>query len=290
MNMKRGFKGFTAMVLALTMVLAMTAASADGLLGWLFGGKETTIRIGTTDTVHAEILNSDVVKDKMAGLGYTLEVVVYDGYVQQNTAVSEGTDMVNYFQHRPYLGSYNETVPEDEQLAAAFAVNYEPFGIYSDKIMDLSELQDGAKIGLPIDPVNETRALMLLAAAGLIEVPEGTDANSIITRSDITAEMNPRGFELVEVNAALLPFILVDYAIAVTSAPYAVAAGFRPADDALVLESPDSPFAALYTHIVAVRPENLQEDWVLALGEVLRSEEVRQFMLDTCGGSILPVE
>ena len=277
-------KKLLALIVALVVVVAAvviwqaTKPAAD----------ENVIRVGATAAPHAEILNSDVVKNKMAELGYNLEVVIYDGYVLENPAVSDGTDHANYFQHQPYLDSYNATVSDKDKLVGALAVHYEPFGIYSEKITDLSELKDGAKIGLPNDPSNETRAMLLLAAAGLISVPEGANAESVITKYDITAEMNPHGYEFVEVNAELLPATLPDYDIAVINGNYAIGANLKPATDALVLEASDSAFATLYANVVAVRTEDVDADWFKALTTALTTEEARQFMLDKYEGGVVP--
>ena len=212
-------KKLFALALALVLALSLTVASADEL---------KVIRVGATAAPHAEILESEAVTAKLAELGYKLEVVVYEGYVLENPAVADGTDDANYFQHKPYLDSYNETASESEQLVSAFTVHYEPFAIYSKKVTSLADLQDGAHIGLPNDPSNETRALLLLEAAGLITVPEGTTAASSLTKYDITAEMNPHGYVFDEVAAELLAPTLEDYDIAVINGNYALDAGLKP--------------------------------------------------------------
>ena len=132
-------KKLFALALALVLALSLTVASADEL---------KVIRVGATAAPHAEILESEAVTAKLAELGYKLEVVVYEGYVLENPAVADGTDDANYFQHKPYLDSYNETASESEQLVSAFTVHYEPFAIYSKKVTNLADLQDGAHIGL----------------------------------------------------------------------------------------------------------------------------------------------
>lgn len=272
-------KKFFALALALVLALSLTVASADEL---------KVIRIGATAAPHAEILESEAVTTKLAELGYKLDVVVYDGYVLENPAVADGTDDANYFQHTPYLDSYNATASEKEQLVAAFTVHYEPFAIYSANLKDLSELKDGAHIGIPNDPSNETRALLLLEAVGLISVPEGTDASSSLTKYDITKEMNPRGFVFDEVAAELLPSTLEDYDIAVINGNYAIDAGLKPAKDALAVEAADSDFATLYANIVAVRPEDVDADWVKALYTALTTQEAYDYMINTYEGGVIP--
>ena len=272
-------KKFFALALALVLALSLTVASAEEL---------KVIRVGATAAPHAEILESEVVTTKLAELGYKLEVVVYDGYVLENPAVADGTDDANYFQHKPYLDSYNETASENEQLVSAFTVHYEPFAIYSKKVTSLNDLQDGAHIGLPNDPSNETRALLLLEAAGLITVPEGTTAASSLTKYDITDEMNPHGYVFDEVAAELLPSTLEDYDIAVINGNYALDADLKPTKDGLFVESADSEFATLYANIVAVRPADLDSDWVKALHTALTTKEAYDYMINTYEGGVIP--
>lgn len=272
-------KKILAALLSLTLILSLTAVS--------FAETELkTIRIGATAAPHAEILQSDAVTAKLAELGYKLDVVVYDGYTLENPAVSDGTDDANYFQHQPYLDSYNATVPEEDQLVAAFAVHYEPFGIYSSTLTDLADLPDGATVALPNDPSNETRAMLLLAAAGLITVPEGSNAQSTLTQYDITAEMNPKGLKFNEMDASLLAVTLADSDIAVINGNYAIDGGLKPATDALVLEASDSDFATLYANIVTIRKADVDADWVKALKTAICTDEVKTFMEQYNGGVV----
>ncbi len=272
-------KKFFALFLSLALALTLTVAAAEEL---------TVLRIGATAAPHAEILESEAVTKALAELGYKLDVVVYDGYSLENPAVSDGTDLANYFQHQPYLDGYNATANEKDQLVGVFSVHYEPFGIYSKKITSLDELKDGATIAVPNDPSNETRALLLLADAGLITLPEGTTVDSTLTKYDITAEMNPRGFQFEEANAELLPVTLEDYDIAVINGNFAIDAGLKPAKDAIRLEASDSEAAKTYANVVAVRAADVEADWVKALQTALTSEATRQFILDTYEGGVVP--
>ena len=273
-------KKLFALALALVLALSLTVASADEL---------KVIRVGATAAPHAEILESEAVTAKLAELGYKLEVVVYEGYVLENPAVADGTDDANYFQHKPYLDSYNETASESEQLVSAFTVHYEPFAIYSKKVTSLADLQDGAHIGLPNDPSNETRALLLLEAAGLITVPEGTTAASALTKYDITAEMNPHGYVFDEVAAELLAPTLEDYDIAVINGNYAIQAGFDPTKDTLATEKADGLAAKTYQNILVVKEGNENTAKTKELKKALKSDDVRDYINKNYKGAVVPV-
>lgn len=113
----------------------------------------------------------------------TFRIVVYDDYVLPNTALADGELDANYFQHTPYLNSFNASNGTD--LVSAAKIHYEPFGIYGNGVSDLSELQPGATIIIPADDSNETRALLLLQQEGLIKLPDDASAEKGVNHLDI---------------------------------------------------------------------------------------------------------
>ena len=159
-------------------------------------GELQKIVVGASPAPHAEILKAanDVLKEK----GYELEIKEYVDYIQPNLALESGDLDANYFQHLPYLESFNKE--NGTNLVSAGAIHYEPFGVYAGKTTSLDELQDGATIAVPNDTTNEARALLLLEAQGLIKLKE--DAGLTATKNDIVE--NPKNLQLYEVEAAQL--------------------------------------------------------------------------------------
>lgn len=248
--------------------------------------EEQVIRIAASANPHEILLN--FVKDDLKALGYDLQVTWVDGYVLQNPATSAGEYEANFFQHRPYLNNYNETVDEAGKLVAVIPVHYEPFGIYAGTKKSLDELVDGDSIAVPNDPSNETRALLLLQDAGLIVLPEGTDGNSTVTKLDV--KPGKVKIEIVEVDAERLPATLEDVAFAVINGNYAIPAGLYPTRDAVLLESTESEAAVTYTNYVVVRADNADAPFVEALRQVLHSDKVRDFLLtnEEFKGGVVP--
>ncbi|MED9993855.1 MAG: MetQ/NlpA family ABC transporter substrate-binding protein, partial [Oscillospiraceae bacterium] len=156
------------------------------------------ITVGATAVPHAEILEQ--VKDALAAEGYTLNIVIYDDYVLPNQALAEGTLDANYFQHRPYLNSYNESNGTD--LVSAAVIHYEPFGIYGNGVASISEVPEGATIIIPADDSNGTRALLLLQQEGLIELPEDASLEKGVTVLDI---VDDHGYNVQAVQADTVP-------------------------------------------------------------------------------------
>ena len=244
------------------------------------GGELTKIIVGASPAPHAEILNA--AKEILAQKGYELQVMEYVDYIQPNLALESGDLDANYFQHLPYLESFNEENGTD--LVSAAAIHYEPFGIYAGKTASLDALADGAVVAVPNDTSNEARALLLLEAQGLIKLKEGADLT--VTKNDIVE--NPKNLELYEVEAAQIPRVIEDVDIAVINGNYAIEAGFKVAD-ALAVEDSESIAATTYGNVIAVRNGEENDPAVQALIEALKSDEVKKFMEDTYEGAVVPL-
>lgn len=273
-------KRILSLVLALLLVLSLTALLSCG------GNDEKTIVVGASPTPHAEILAQ--IKDALAEKGYTLKIVEYDDYVLPNTALEEGELDANYFQHTPYLNSFNAANKTD--IVSACLVHYEPFGVYGKGVDDLTALADGATIIIPNDGSNETRALFLLAQEGLITLKEGVTAADNLTKLDIVT--NKGNYNIVEVNADMTPAQLKnadDGSIAVVNGNYALGAGLKIAD-ALAQEDASGDAAQLYANIVAVRRGTENDPKIKALVEAIQSEAVAEYMVKTYNGAVIAIK
>ena len=238
------------------------------------------IVVGASPAPHAEILNA--AKEVLASKGYELKIVEYTDYVQPNNALDSGDLDANYFQHKPYLDSFNEQ--NGTNLVSAGAIHYEPFGIYAGKTASLEELPDKATVLVPNDVSNEARALLLLEAQGLIKLKDGVGLEA--TKNDIVE--NTKNLDIVELEAAQLPRSISDGDIAVINGNYAIEAGLK-VSDALATEDSQSLAAATYGNVVAVREGEESSDATKALVEALTSPEVKQFMEETYEGAVVPL-
>ena len=259
-------------------LLGLTLVGIIGLgllAGCSNGGKEDKIiKVGASVTPHAEIL--EVIKPLLQEKGYELEIVEFDDYVLPNTSLAEGELDANFFQHIPYLEQMNKE--KNLNLTYTVKVIITPMGIYSQKHESIDDLKEGAKISVPNDATNETRALKLLADNGIIEVAD----KELITPKDITK--NPKNIEIVEVVAAQVPSTLQDVDLAVINTNIALNVNLNPTKDALVIESSDSPYA----NVLACREDNKDDEKIKALSEALTSDEVRTFIKEKYKGSIVP--
>ena len=245
-------------------------------------GELETITVGASSTPHAEIL--DAVSGELEALGYNLEVVVFNDYVQPNTALADGDLDANYFQHEPYLTTFNSERGTD--LVSAGAIHYEPMGIYPGTKSSLDDIAEGDTIAIPNDGSNETRALLLLQDLGYITLADGIDASSNATIEAIVD--NPLNLEITEMNAENIPHILADVACGIINGNYALQADLT-GDDALASESADSDAAQTYANIVACRNGDENSDKVQALITALTSETCREYIESTYNGAVVPI-
>ena len=246
--------------------------------------EKAVIKVGATSTPHGEILEH--IKGALAEQGYDLQITIYDDYVLPNKALADGELDANYFQHTPYLNSYNEANGTD--LVSAALIHYEPFGLYGNGVTSLSDVAEGASIVIPADDSNETRALLLLAQEGLITLPEGANAVDGVTTLDI---VDDHGYKITTVQADTVAaqFNNSDNgSLAVINGNYALAAGLN-ASDALAVEDASGSAAQTYANIIAVRTGEENSDKTTALVNALRTDDVKQFIADTYSGAVIAI-
>lgn len=239
-----------------------------------------TIKVAATIVPHSEIL-AEAAKI-LAEQGWDLEVVEYEDYVQPNLVVEAGDFDANYFQHIPYLNSFNEE--QGTHLVNAGGIHYEPFGIYPGTKKSLDELADGDTIAVPNDTTNEARALLLLQDNGIITLKEGAG----LTATVLDIESNPKNIQIQELEAAQVPRVKDEVAFVVLNGNYALEAGFSVSRDSIAYEKSDSEAAKTYVNIIAVKEGNENNEGIKALVEVLKSDAIRDFINQKYDGAVIP--
>ena len=204
----------------------------------------------------------------MAAQGITLKVLEFTDYVTPNEALESGQIDANFFQHLPYMDSFNQE--RGYHLVNAGGIHIEPMALYSKKVKSLDEIAAGSTIAIPNDPTNEGRALLLLQSAGLIKL----DPAAGITATPINIVENPKNLKFTELEAATMPRILTDVDAAVINGNYAIPAGLIASVDGLFVEGADSP----YVNIIAVKDGNQADARVVALVQALQSQEIVEFI------------
>jgi D-methionine transport system substrate-binding protein len=239
------------------------------------GAVAEDIKVGVSPGEHAEIMEE--VAKVAAPKGLNIDVVEFSDYVVPNQALADGDIQANSFQHVPYLE--NQMKDRGFELAVVGTTITTPMGVYSDKIKSLDELPDGAKVGIPNDPTNGGRALLVLQQLGQIKLAEGTGL--VPTVLDVTE--NAKNISFQELDAAQLPRSLADLEAAVINTNYALASGLSPKTDAIGMEAADNP----YVNVIVVREGDEEQSWVKPLIEAYHSPEIKAFIDEKYQGSVI---
>lgn len=266
-------------ILALVLVLVFTVGVVTGC-GSNSAKNDKVITIAASPTPHAEILAK--AKDLLKEKGYDLQITEFEDYVQPNEVVESGEYDANYIQHLPYLESFNEE--KGTHIASVGKIHYEPFGIYPGTKKSLDEIADGDSIAIPNDTTNEARALLLLQDNGIIKLKDG--AGLTATVNDI--EENPHNIKFDELEAAQVARVVGEDAYVVLNGNYALEAGYSVGKDSLAYEATDSEAAKTYVNIIAVKEGNEDNEGIKALVEILKSDDIVNYINDTYDGAVVP--
>lgn len=243
---------------------------AEGLLA---DGKLT---VGVSAGEHEEIMEK--VKELAAKEGLEIDIKTFSDYPMVNEALAQGDLDLNVFQHEPYLNQQKKDRNYD--IVKVGNTITTPMGVYSNKVKDINKLPKGAKLGLPNDPTNGGRSLLLFEKAGLIKLKENVGETPSV--KDIAENKND--YEFVELEAAQIPRQLDDLDAAAINSNYAIEAGLIPTKDSIFIEDKDSP----WVNIVAARAEDKDDPAIKKLLDVYQTDEIKQFIDETYKGSVIP--
>ncbi|EJW1382800.1 MetQ/NlpA family ABC transporter substrate-binding protein [Campylobacter jejuni] len=210
-----------------------------------------SITIGATPNPFGSLL--ELMKDDFKNKGYELKIVEFSDYILPNRALEEKELDANLYQHKPFLEEYN--LKKGSNLIATTPVLIAPVGVYSKKIKNLENLKEGARVAIPNDATNESRALELLEKT-----------------------------KLIELKAAQLPRALDDVDIAIINSNFALGAGLNPSKDTIFREDKNSP----YVNYVVVRSEDKNSEKTKVIDEILRSDKFKAIINEHYKDILIP--
>jgi D-methionine transport system substrate-binding protein len=258
------------------MLLRHLMVSAAILAAIASVARAETIKVGVTRGPHAQIL--EAVKPIAAKNGLDIQIVEFTDYALPNAALDAGDLQANSFQNQPYLD--NQKADRGYKIESiGFTVNF-PMGVYSRKYKSWDAVPQGATLSIPNDPTNGGRVLLLLQDKGVLKLRQGVGFKPTV--ADIIE--NPRKFKIVEVDAAQTARTLDEVDAAGINTNYATQAGLDPVKDAILREDPKGP----YTNLIAVRTADKDKPWVKLLVQSYQTPEIRDFVLTTFKGAVLP--
>ena len=282
--MKKRILSITSAILATILLVGCSSADTSSKKDEKSSSGSSTekvkVTIGATPTPHAEILQEAAKKLKDKNI--ELDIKEFSDYQLINPALTDKSLDLNYFQHQPFLDTYNKE--KNDTLVSIGAVHYEPFGIYAGKTKSLADLAEGAEIGIPNDTTNGARALLLLQQEGLIKLKDGGNLDSTVL--DIVE--NTKKFKITEIAAAQIARSLPDVDVATLNGNYALDAGFK-VSQALAKEASDSIAAKTFGNIIAVRAADKDKEAFKTVVEAIKSAEVKAFIEGKYDGAVVPL-
>lgn len=280
--MKKIFGIATTLLLTAALAACGTGSNSRSSDSSAAVGESTKLVIGASVTPHAEILEQ--AKPLLAEEGIDLEIKTFDDYVLPNKALENGDIDANYFQHIPYLNK--QIADNGYDFVNAGAIHIEPMGLYSKRISDISELEDGATVLTSTSESDWGRILTILQDADLITLKDGVDTETA-TFDDIAE--NPKNLEFKhDVDPSLLATAYQndEADLIAINANFAFGIDLNPADDSVLLEADNSP----YVNVIAVRSGDEDSDKIKKLIEVLHSDEIKDFVEEQWQGSVKIVD
>ncbi|AMB97943.1 MetQ/NlpA family ABC transporter substrate-binding protein [Aerococcus urinaeequi] len=226
--------------------------------------EDTVIKVASHTTPMTDIveLAAEVVEEP-----YTIELVEVSDNIQYNEAVLNDEADASFAQHEPFMEVFNEERNGD--LVAIQPIYNAVVGFYAPAYESIEDIEDGAEVAIPSDMTNEARALHILDAQGLIDVPDET----FVTVDDITE--NDKNLNFTHVDLLNLNASYQDGVDLVFNYPtYISEIGLTP-EEALFLEEDDSNRFALQ---IVTREGNADLEKIQALKAAFTSQEVYDYL------------
>ncbi|MDM9623143.1 metal ABC transporter substrate-binding protein [Rhizobium sp. AC44/96] len=248
---------------SLVAIAASAAALATFAAPAASFAEDKSIKVGIMSGEDEDVWR--VVAEQAAKNGLKIEAVVFNDYTQPNEALERGEIDANAFQHQPYLD--NQIAQHGYHIVNVGFTGVWPIGLYTKKYKSVSEIPEGASIGVPNDPSNEGRALRVLQNEGIIKLKDGTGILATVT--DIVE--NPKNVEIKELDAGVVGRAIDDLDGAVVNTDWALKSGLSASDRIAQEPIADNP----YRNFIAVKQGSEKEAWVKTLVSAYQNDTVK---------------
>lgn len=231
--------------------------------------QQTEIRLGTTPGPYSELFLKGI-KPILEEAGYTVTDISFTGVLEADIALNDGEIDLNVDQHTAYLENFNENT--DADLVGITPIPTVPAGLYPGRKDSLTAIEANDTIGIPNDPSNSARALLLLQKAGWIELdPEVAPIDATLR----TITDNPYDLDIVEMDSAQIPRSLADLDYAVIPGSIVYSAGIA-AEESLLSED----ILQEYELVATVKKANKDSDWAQAVVAAYHSEAFKELLAE----------
>ena len=247
------------------------------------GSELKTVKIASVGS-DADIWRHIAESEQAKKAGLKIEVQEINGGVPLNESVADGTVDANAFQSIGYLKGFNEA--NSNKVVPVGTTYIEPMGLYSKKVKSLNDLPNGAKVAIPDNPYNTTRALRLLESAGLIKLPsdfkDGTG-----TPSDIVE--NKKNLEFLLIDDTTSVRVLDDTDLIAIGNTIALEGGLNVLKDSLFYEKADAS-TITSINVIAVKAENADKEEYKKLVDLYHDPEIQKYISDKFAGTKVEVK
>lgn len=262
---------------ALTLVVLITSCG-----GAEKNESEEVLKLGVVGERNVEY--EDAIKRYEKDTGKKIELVRFNDYNQPNDALKDGDIDLSSFATYIFIEDYNKNQNADFTYLADTIIS--PMGVYSQKNKDIGEIPEGGKIAIPVEVSNNSRALYILEAAGVIKIKD--DSGDFITLDDI--EENPKNIEFVELPADQVSRALEDVDAALINSDMAMEAGLSPTEDSIFLEDPENERAKNFINVIAVKENNKDnKDIKNFIENYYLTDETKKVIEDEYKGAVIPI-
>ena len=271
--MKKILRGLV--VFSLTLLLASCGGKDDKKAS-------DTLKLGVVGERNVEY--EDAIKRYEEDTGKHIELVRFSDYNQPNDALKDGDIDLSSFATYIFIEDYNKNQNAGFTYLADSIIS--PMGVYSSTLKNVDELKEGSKVAIPVETSNNSRALYILEAAGVIKSKK--DAGDFITVDDI--EENPKNLEFVELPADQVSRALEDVDIALINSDMAMEAGLIPTEDSIFLEDPENERSKNFINVIAVKEENKDnEDIKNFIENYYLTDQTKKIIEEEYKGSVIPI-
>lgn len=277
--------GLASIALASTVILAACGGKSNSTKS-----DTTELKVGIMTLDDATEPLWDKVKELTEKEGVTLKLVEFTDYTQPNEALQNGEIDVNAFQHKYFLSNWNSE--NDGTVVAAADTLLSPIRLFSGvdgdgkaKYTDVKDIPDGAKISVPNDASNESRALYLLQAAGLLKLD--VSGKELATIKNISS--NPKKLDVTEINAEQTASTLTSVDAAVINNSYAQSANVDY-DTTLYKEAVDKN-SDQWVNVIAAQKDWKKSDKADAIKKLIKAyqtDEVAKVIQEATKGVDIP--
>ena len=246
-------------------------------------GSESELKTVKIASVGSDIWRHIAESEQAKKAGLKIEVQEINGGVPLNESVADGTVDANAFQSIGYLQGFNES--HSNKLVPVGTTYIEPMGLYSKKVKSLNDLPNGAKIALPDNPYNTTRALRLLESAGLIKL-SSSFKDGTGTTSDIIE--NKKNFEFLMIDDTTSVRVLDDADLIAIGNTIVLEGGLNVLKDALFYEKADES-TITSINVIVVKAENADKEEYKKLVELYHDPEIQKYISEQFAGTKVEV-